>query len=208
MPLPLHRREPINRKIVVINIDEIPKISLRILLTLLLIVFLPYITLYGSELENEIQVLRQLFEYSFFSFLFRMVWVPTLFILIAILGIILHEAIHALFFSFFLPSRFQGVKFGFNEQYGIPFVHIKEPITVLGFRVGAIMPLVILGIIPVILGFFYGSFGPTAFGALFTISASGDLLLVLKTRGISSDQRLKDMSDKIGFEILPKAKLT
>lgn len=200
--MPLKRREPINHKFVVINIEEIPRTSLRILLVLIASVIIPFIILHADVFKGELEVLSHLMDQSFFSFLFRMVWVPTLFIIIAILGIILHEAIHALFYSFFLPSRFQGVKFGFNEQHGIPFVHIKEPITVLGFRVGAIMPLVLLGIIPAVLGMYFGSLGLTAFGALFTISASGDLLLIARTKGIPIDQKLKDLPDKIGFELV------
>ncbi|WP_340105572.1 metalloprotease family protein [Rhodohalobacter sp. 8-1] len=110
--------------------------------------------------------------------------------------------------SFFLPSRFKGVKFGFDDQHGIPFVHIKEPISVPGFRIGAIMPLIILGLIPIGFGMTYGIISLTAFGVLFTISASGDLLLIARTKGIPADKKLKDMPDRIGFEIVEQTQLT
>lgn len=64
------------------------------------------------------------------------------------------------------------------------------------------MPLVLLGIIPAVLGVYYGSLGLTAFGALFTISASGDLLLIARTKGIPSNQNLKDLPDKVRFELV------
>jgi len=185
-----------------IDIDEIPKMSIRILLILIFIVFLPYLLIHGSDLREEITILSQLLDASFFSFLFRMVLVGTAFVTVSILGILIHEAIHAVFFSLYLPSKFHGVKFGFNKEHGIPYVHILEPISVLGFRIGAVMPLIILGITPVTLGLYMGSLSLTAFGALFTISASGDLLLIARTKGLPSDQKLKDLSDKIGFEVL------
>ena len=163
---------------------------------------MPFILIHGSSVANEISYLSSLLDDSFFSFLFRMVLPPTLFILVVILGIVLHEAIHALFFSFFLPSKFQGIQFGFNKDHGIPFVHINEPISVLGFRVGAIMPLIILGIIPAVLGLYSGYISLTAFGALFTISASGDLLLIVQTKDLPATQRIKDLPDKIGFELV------
>lgn len=188
--------------IIDISIDDIPKTSLRILFSLILLVFIPFFFFHGSELREEIRVLGNLLDVSFFSFLFRMVWVSTGFVIITIVGIIIHEAIHAVFFSLFLRSKFQGVKFGFNKEHGIPYVHILEPISVLGFRIGAIMPLVILGIFPAVLGLYSGSFALTVFGALFIISASGDLLLISKTWGLSKDTKVKDLSDKIGFEVL------
>lgn len=187
---------------IIINVDEIPRMSLRILLILVLTVFLPYVIFHGSNFGEEISYLSSLLDVSFFSFLFRMVWVPTLFVLICIVGVILHEAIHAFFFSFYLPSNLQGVRFGFNKEHGIPFVHIKEPISVHGFRVGAVMPLIILGIIPATLGLYLGYISLTAFGALFIISASGDLLLIARTRGLPSKQRIKDLTDQIGFELV------
>ncbi len=176
--------------------------SIRILLILIFIVFLPYLLIHGSDLREEITILSQLLDASFFSFLFRMVLVGTAFVAVSILGILIHEAIHAVFFSLYLPSKFHGVKFGFNNEHGIPYVHILEPISVLGFRIGAVMPLIILGITPVTLGLYMGSLSLTAFGALFTISASGDLLLIARTKGLPSDQKLKDLSDRIGFEVL------
>lgn len=188
--------------IIDISLDDIPKISLRILISLILLVLIPFFIIHGSELKDEIRVLGNLLDVSFFSFVFRMVWVSTVFIVITIVGIIIHEIIHAVFFSFFLRSKFQGVKFGFNKEHGIPYVHILEPISVLGFRVGAVMPLILLGIVPAILGLYSGSFAFTAFGALFIISASGDILLISKTWGLSKDTKIKDLSDRIGFEVL------
>ena len=189
-------------KIILVNIEDIPKVTFRVLAFLSLSVILPFILLYGSYFGHAISHLSNLLADSFFSFLFGMLLPPTLFILATILGIVLHEAIHALFFSFFLPSKFRGVEFGFNKDHGMPFVHIKEPISVLGFRIGAIMPLIILGILPAALGLYSGYLSLTAFGVLFTISASGDLLLITRTRSLPSTQKIKDLPDKIGFELV------
>lgn len=196
------KSELVNFASATIAVEEIPRLSFQILLVLITSVILPFVVLHAGVFREELEVLRALMDQSFFSFLFRMVWVPTVFLSFAIIGIALHEFIHALFFSFFLPSRFQGIKFGFDDQHGIPFVHIREPISVLGFRIGAIMPLILLGVIPIVVGMYYGSISLTLFGALFTISASGDLLLIAKSRGIPPDQRIKDLPDKIGFEIV------
>jgi hypothetical protein len=187
---------------ILVNIDDIPKMSLRILLFLVILVFMPYVLIHGSNVGQEISYLSSLLDDSFFSFLFRMVLPPTLFILVSIFGIVIHEAIHALFFSFFLPSKLKGILFGFNKDHGIPFVYIKEPISVLGYRVGAVMPLIILGIIPAALGLYSGYLSLTAFGALFTVSASGDLLLIARTKGLPVTQKIKDLPDKIGFELV------
>ncbi len=185
-----------------ININEIPKMSLRILMVLIVLVILPFSLFHGNIFSQEISNLSGLLEESFFDFLIRMLWIPFVFIIFVILGVILHEAIHALLFSLYVPSKFKGIQFGFDQQHGIPFVHIKEPISVLGFRIGAAMPLFLLGVIPVVIGLYIGLFWVTIFGVIFTISASGDLLLISRTKGLSRNQKLKDLPDKIGFELV------
>jgi len=185
-----------------ISVEEIPKMSRRILLILVLFLFVPYVFIHGDSFVEEISYLGSLLESSFFSFLYRILWNPILFVIVSIFGILLHEAIHAFSFSLFSPSKFNGIQFGFNKEHGIPYVHIKEPISVLGFRVGTVMPLIILGIIPAALGMYSGYMSLTAFGALFTISASGDLLLIARTKGLKLDQKIKDLPEKIGFELV------
>lgn len=185
-----------------IDVDKIPGMSLRILLILIPTVFVPYFMIHGGDLREEISILSELMQRSLFAYMFRMVWVAIAFLIIVLLGVILHEAIHAFFFALFLSTGFQGVHFGFNKEYGIPFVHIKEPISIPGFRTGAIMPLIILGILPIVWGLFTGSLGFFTFGAIFTISASGDLLLLANTRGLPADQKIKDLPDEIGFELI------
>jgi hypothetical protein len=190
---------------VVIELAEIPRNSLRILAILAFMVILPFFIIHPDAIQNNIILeLRPLLETSIFSMAFRMLWVAAVFLIAVMLGIVLHEAIHALFFSFYLSSKYQGVKFGFDEQHGIPFVHLKEPISVLGFRVGAIMPMILLGVIPAALGVYYGSISLTAYGIIFIISASGDLLLIARTAGIPHEYMLKDMPDAIGFEIIKR----
>jgi len=196
--------EKLNNKntVIQVEINEIPKMTFRIFSILIFTIILPFVVLHSDMLSLIIDDLSAIFRESFFLYLFRLMWVALVFILVVILGIVLHEAIHALFFSFFLPSKFRGVEFGFNKDHGIPFVHIKEPISVLGFRIGAIMPLIILGILPAALGLYSGYLSLTAFGVLFTISASGDLLLITRTRSLPSTQKIKDLPDKIGFELV------
>lgn len=185
-----------------IQIEEIPKMSFKLLLTLIPTVVFPFFILYNTHLSQQIQILSQIMNESFFLYLLSISKWTLIFLLSIISGIIAHEFIHAIFFSIFLPSKFKGVKFGFNSEHGIPYVHVIEPISILGLRVGAVMPLMILGIIPILVGLYFGIATFTLFGIIFTISSSGDLLLISKTKGLSLDQIIEDLPDGIGFALI------
>lgn len=189
-------------KKIIISINDIPKFTLSIFLFLIPVVIIPFIFYNGNEILLQRNILSSLISEYFILYLIRITAWALIFLFSVILGIVLHELIHALTFSLFLPSKLKGVQFGFNKEHGIPFVHIIEPISVIGFRIGAIMPLIILGLFPVISGFILGHISLTLFGIIFILSSSGDILLINKTRNLNSHQLVLDLPDKVGFKLI------
>ena len=63
-----------------------------------------------------------------------------------------------------------------------PYCHCKENLKVNQYILGAIMPAIILGVIPALLAILFGSIGLLAFGIFFTIAAMGDFLIIFLLR--------------------------
>jgi hypothetical protein len=99
-------------------------------------------------------------------------------IAILIGGIILHELIHGMAWTFFGKKFFRDIKFGMSLKTLTPYAHCRKPLEVSAYRMGALMPGFILGIIPALGGLLSGEGGLMGFGMLFTMAAGGDALII------------------------------
>lgn len=93
---------------------------------------------------------------------------------------VVHELIHGLSWSIFTRHHWQDIEFGFMKQYLTPYCNCKEPLTKGQYIFGAVMPLVVLGIIPLIAGILAGSFAVLLIGIVMTVAAAGDILIIWK----------------------------
>ena len=75
------------------------------------------------------------------------------------------------------------------------------------YRLGGIMPALILGFIPAFISIFTGSFALLAFGVILSIGAGGDLLLIWMLRKENSNDWVQDHPDKIGCYIFKNKRL-
>ena len=121
-------------------------------------------------------------------------------------GILLHEGIHALFFSIFAPSGFRSVRFGIMWEYMSPYCHCSEPVKVWQYAVGAIAPLIMLGIVPAILGIIFKSIHLLVYGVFFIWSAAGDIYAVWLLKDFHSGQYLRDHEKELGFVVYDNSK--
>ncbi len=85
-----------------------------------------------------------------------------------------------------------------------PYVHIKDSITFWGYRLGVVMPFLILGIIPLLTGLIKGHFFTLLFGLFMKLIAAGDLMLLKKTSQIDSNYLIQDLPNDIGFIAIKK----
>lgn len=129
----------------------------------------------------------------------------TLFIVL-IIGVIAHELIHGIFWALFTKKGFSSIKFGILKQYFTPYCHCKEPLKVKHYIIGAIMPAVVLGFIPIIVSFVYGLLGWLLFGIFFTAAAGGDFLMINMLRKEHMNDWTKDHPSEAGYYIYRKKK--
>ncbi len=122
-----------------------------------------------------------------------------LFIYVLILGIILHELLHGITWALFSKKGFKSIKFGLN---GItPYCHCKEPLKAKYYRLGGIMPLIIMGIIPSVVGIILGNGLFLSFGIFFSWTAGGDIISLFMLRKLDENTMVYDHPHKMGFYI-------
>ena len=183
--------------------------SLYLLVPVILVFSLPYFFLWGNELfnywENKISFLKdnfllQSFIYNISGYLFRI-------LLIIILGIVVHEVLHGLIWIFFTKKGFRSLSFGISKPDLAPYIHCKEALPINVYRVGIVLPGIVQGILPSILGIITGNFKIFIFGLFFTWAASGDFITLWLTRKLKSEIMVQDHPKLVGCMILEKNKL-
>ena len=97
-----------------------------------------------------------------------------------------HELIHGLSWSRFTPHRFKDIEFGIQKTTITPYCTCLVPLKKQHYLIGAAMPLVVLGIIPMIVGIAIGNSNVVFMGTVMAASAAGDILIMKSLIGYKS----------------------
>ena len=119
------------------------------------------------------------------TFIFEKIWVSDsliikhnwLFLVLLVLAVLLHEIIHAVFAAIFSPNGFKNIKIGLSLKSVIAYCSINENMKVINFKLVAIAPFIILGIIPLIVSFIYGWKVIFNISIILSLGSIGDLIL-------------------------------
>ena len=122
----------------------------------------------------------------------------SIFMLIVLASIVVHEFIHGLAWVVFGKMPFSAVHFGVQWNALTPYAHLKEPIEVQVYRIGGFMPGFILGVLPFLLSLILGNGGLLWFGVLQTAAASGDWLILWLLRKVKSGTLVEDHPSRAG----------
>jgi hypothetical protein len=115
-----------------------------------------------------------------------------------IIGIGIHELIHGVTWAIYCKNGFASIAFGFSWKAFAPYCHCKEPLTLDQYRKGVIMPLIILGLLPLTYSYLEGNFWLFLFGWLFTIAAAGDVIALWILRKLDKATFVQDHESKVG----------
>lgn len=129
-------------------------------------------------------------------------WNSIILVILVLLGVILHELIHGISWVIFGRKPFSSIKFGFQWKTFTPYAHLKEPVEVNAYRLGAFMPGFILGILTYTLSLILGD-GNLFWFSLFHMSAAGgDWLILWLIRNVKAGTQVEDHPTKAGCYIL------
>ncbi|MBE7635139.1 MULTISPECIES: DUF3267 domain-containing protein [Tenacibaculum] len=157
-----------------IDTDKASISAILMLIPIALIYGLPFFLINDNELvlTNYKSFLIKIELYlGMFAF-------PTLILFFSFTGIIIHELIHGITWSLFSKKGLKSIKYGVLWKKLTPYCHCKEPLLLKNYILGAIMPAVILGIIPAVYSIISGNLVIFGFAIFFTMGAIGDFLII------------------------------
>ena len=126
-------------------------------------------------------------------------------LIILIGGVIIHELLHGITWSIYAKNGFKSIHFGIKWSMLTPYCHCREPLKVKNYRVGVAMPLIVLGILPVLISLINGNGFLILFGTFFSWAAGGDIIGLYMLRNLDPDMEVSDHPDKMGFYLQEKA---
>jgi len=123
---------------------------------------------------------------------------PASLILSFLLGVPLHELVHGLSWALFGRRPLRDVKFGFQLRSLTPYAHLRVPLPARAYRLGALMPALLLGFVPYLAGLALGNGWLLSFGLLYVFAAGGDLLVLWLLRDIPGGAWVEDHPSRAG----------
>ena len=121
------------------------------------------------------------------------------FFAVTIVGLAVHELIHGIFWAHYAENGWKSIRFGVIWKALTPYCHCDVPLLKRHYVIGALTPLIILGVIPGLLAPVVGSFAMLVFGIVFTGGAAGDVMVIWRLRKERSDVMVLDHPTEAGY---------
>lgn len=121
-----------------------------------------------------------------------------LLLLVFLLSVVVHELIHAFSWRWAAGLSAEEVQLGFQWRTFTPYAHAKVPMPASAYRLGTVMPGLVLGLAPAVVGLLLGQSGLFLFGLLSIFSAGGDLTILWLLRSVKGTQLVEDHPTQAG----------
>ena len=164
-------------------------ISLLLAFTLVPISFWIFYELWGNSINfvGELLIIKS-----------NLIWS----LLAVLLGVVFHELLHAFAYLVLTKGDYNNISFGLIWNSLSPYCHYSAAILVWKYRVSVLLPGMVIGLIPLVIACFIGSFPLYVFGILFTLGAAGDFTILWKIRKLKSKALIQDHPDKVGCIVI------
>ena len=116
-----------------------------------------------------------------------------LFIVLFFVLVVVHELIHGLTWSLYTEHHFKDIEFGFMKEFLTPYCTCTVPLSKRPYIMGALMPCILLGILPTTIGILWGVSLLFWIGIVMTLSAGGDLMIVMKVLAFKSQSKSEEI---------------
>jgi len=150
---------------VAIDLVKANYFSIALLVGAIIVFGVPFLLIWGKSLSHSF--LDEVLGGNKWNY----VWL----VVLPLLGIVAHELIHGITWSFFAPNGWRSISFGVIWKMLTPYCHCDDPMRRKGYLWGAMMPCIILGIIPAVVSLFNGSIAWLVWGVFFIAAAAGDI---------------------------------
>lgn len=119
-------------------------------------------------------------------------------------GIVVHELLHGIGWAHYAKGGWKSISFGVMWKMLTPYCHCNEPMGTRAYMVGALAPLVILGLVPAVVSLFVGSIALLAWGIIFIAAAAGDIWMAWLLSKEDPGSTILDHPNEAGFYVFPK----
>jgi len=120
----------------------------------------------------------------------------------AIILVVVHELIHAISWKYAGGLSVSDFKFGIAWKTLSPYCHATQPMTARAYRFGAIMPGILLGLLPIGISTITGDGVLAILGAILTAGAVGDVYVLWLLRDVPGSARVIDHPKRAGCIVL------
>ena len=95
-----------------------------------------------------------------------------------VIGIIIHELIHGLFWSLSTKEKWKSIGFGVDWGTITPYCTCNEELKIKNYAIAVAMPTIILGVIPYLIALITGNLFLALFGIIQLMGGGGDLYIL------------------------------
>ncbi|MGA2297039.1 MAG: DUF3267 domain-containing protein [FCB group bacterium] len=124
------------------------------------------------------------------------------FIPIFICGVVVHELLHGITWKIFGKVPLRMITFGFRSKSLTPNCCCTIPIKTSAYKIGLLVPFLLMGLIPAIIGIAYNTAWLLFFGKLFSFVGSVDLLVFWNIFDLKSETLVQDSPVKAGCTLV------
>ena len=120
---------------------------------------------------------------------------------------VVHELVHGITWSRFSENGWNDIDFGFMKEYMTPYCTCKAPLPKGSYITGALMPGLLLGVVPMAIGVIMGSYLVLFIGIIMTVSAAGDVMIVfslLRHRSSAAEKLIFDHPTQAGCVVFER----
>lgn len=132
-----------------------------------------------------------------FAPLFNETWTWWLFPVLILL-ILAHEAVHAIGWKYASGLDWSQFKFGFSWKGLAPYCHATAPMLAQPYRIGGILPAIVTGVLPLLIGYMLNSAPLILIGGVMISAAVGDVFVLWTIRHLPKDAKVLDHPSQVG----------
>ena len=117
---------------------------------------------------------------------YRYMRLDIVFWLIVFLGVVVHELIHGITWAVFCEKKWRAIGFGVDWSTLSPYCCCNEGLAFKKYVLGCVMPTIVVGLLPYIIGLILGNYFCTMFGVVNIIAGGGDVYVLWLIRKVKN----------------------
>lgn len=123
-------------------------------------------------------------------------------VLALVVSIYLHELLHVVGFIVVGRVPRSEVSIGFSRKALSPYAHCPIPMPASAYKAALVLPGLLLGVVPALIGIGTGVSWLTLYGMMMTVAALGDAQIAWLVRRLPGSTRVIDHPEEAGCEVL------